>query len=87
MLDNLERIDLSAKDIELIEAALHTQKKILSVQSEAGGTGARQKLSDLKHLLRRVGRARSRKNDMPTSGLMAMVRSFWTVQPRCPECR
>ena len=58
MLVNMNSLELTAKDIELIEAALHTQKMILSVQSEAGGTGAQQKLGDLKHLLKRVGRAR-----------------------------
>lgn len=58
IMDNLNRLDLTTKDIELIEAALHTQKKILAVQSEAGGTGARQKLSDLKYLIKRIGRAR-----------------------------
>ncbi len=58
MLDTTNRLDLTTKDIEMIEAALHTQKKILAVQSEAGRTGARQKLSELKHLMKRVGRAR-----------------------------
>ena len=58
MLDNLNQLKLTKKDIELIEAALHTQKKILSVQSEAGGTGARQRLSDLQHLIKRLGRVR-----------------------------
>lgn len=57
MFDDLNRLELTAKDIELIESALHTQKKILSVQSEAGGAGARQKLSDVKHLMKRVTRA------------------------------
>lgn len=77
MLDNLNRLDLTTKDIELIEAALHTQKKILAVQSEAGGTGARQKLSDLKHLLKRVSRARPHSSDPQTVSWAQMARGFF----------
>ena len=58
MLERVKQLELTAKDFEIIEAALHTQQKILSVQSEAGGTGAREKLTDLKHLMQRIGRAR-----------------------------
>ena len=58
MADTQNKLDLTAKDIELIEAALHTQKKILAVQSEAGGTGARQRLQDLNRLSRRVSRVK-----------------------------
>ena len=77
MLDNLNRLDLTAKDIELIEAALQTQKKILSVQSEAGGARARQKLSDLKHLIKRVGRARPGAEKRTQPGLIAAARCFF----------
>ncbi|MEM1352214.1 MAG: hypothetical protein AAGF27_07705 [Pseudomonadota bacterium] len=60
MLDNSKMgLDLTVQEIELIEAALHTQKKILNVQSEAGGTGASKKLTDLHRLLARIGRARA----------------------------
>ncbi len=59
MLERVRQLELTAKDFEMIEAALHTQQKILSVQSEAGGTGAREKLTDLKHLMQRIGRAGS----------------------------
>ncbi|WP_299862141.1 hypothetical protein [uncultured Roseobacter sp.] len=62
MLDNSHNLDLTAKDIELIESALHTQKKILSVQSEAGGSGARKRLTDLKHLMKRINRSTSRRS-------------------------
>jgi hypothetical protein len=44
--------------LELIEDALQTQKKILSMQSEAGRTGARQKLFDLKQLISRIGKSK-----------------------------
>jgi len=65
MLNN-KKLDLTAKDIEMIEAALHTQKKILSVQSEAGGSGARQRLTDLTQLIGRIGKAQ-RADGHPTS--------------------
>ena len=60
MLDNLHNLDLTAKDIELIESALHTQKKILTVQSQAGGSGANKRLTDLKHLMKRIQRSTHR---------------------------
>ena len=70
MLENVKQLELSAKDIALIEAALHTQEKILSVQREAGGAFAHEKLSDLKHLLKRVRRARPQR--------AACMASVWT---------
>jgi hypothetical protein len=36
LLDDTHNVDLTAQDLELIEAALHTHEKILSVQSRAG---------------------------------------------------
>jgi hypothetical protein len=77
MLDNLNRLDLTAKDIELIEAALHTQKKILSVQSQAGGTGSGQKLSELKHLIKRIGRTRVSKCPAQAPSWAQTVRSLF----------
>ena len=56
MFDDTHTVDLSSKDLALIEAALHTQQKILSMQSRAGGAEARDRLTDLKHLLRRLRR-------------------------------
>lgn len=87
MLDNMNRLDLTAKDIELIEAALHTQKKILSVQSEAGGTGARQKLSDLKHLIKRVGKSRPNSAAQPSTGFFAAARNLFCATAFCPNQR
>ena len=48
--------ELIKQDLELIEAALQTQEKILSVQSRAGGSAARARLNDLKGLMRRLRR-------------------------------
>ena len=56
MLDDYHKVDLTRQDLELIEAALHTQEKILAVQTRAGGDNAQAKLDALKGLIRRLGR-------------------------------
>lgn len=76
MVSDLERLDLTAKEIELIEAALHTQTKILSVQSEAGGCGARQKLSELQRLTKRIGAARTPRITQPSPSLAQLAMSL-----------
>ncbi|WP_298843376.1 hypothetical protein [uncultured Roseobacter sp.] len=86
MLENLRNIDLTAKDIELIESALHTQKKILSVQSQAGGRGARKKLTDLKHLMKRLNRA-TPVCDEPPVGFFQTARAFFSTGDSCPHTR
>ena len=80
MFENLNRLDLTSKDIDMIEAALHTQKKILAVQSEAGGTGARRKLADVKQLMKRVGRAREAKNNGSAQSWTQMARMMLSGQ-------
>ena len=87
MLDNFHSLDLSAKDIDLIEAALHTQKKILAVQSKAGGAGARRKLADLKLLIKRVENASARKQKAEPQRLSHFVRSLFCTQSRCDQMR
>ncbi len=56
MADEIHSVDLTAHDLELIETALQTQEKILSVQSRAGGSAARTRLNDVKGLMRRLRR-------------------------------
>ncbi|MEO9685389.1 MAG: hypothetical protein ABJR46_00845 [Tateyamaria sp.] len=56
MADESHSVDLTAHDLQLIEAALQTQEKILSVQSRAGGSAARTRLNDIKGLMRRLRR-------------------------------
>ena len=85
MLENLNRLDLTAKDIELIEAALHTQKKILSVQSQAGGTGAGHKLTELKHLMTRVRRARPAHAPAQSASWGQSLRSLFCTETRCNQ--
>lgn len=86
MLDALNKLNLTAKDIEMIEAALHTQKKILLVQSEAGGSGARQKLTDLKYLMKRVSRTRSKPARQATTWAQT-VRCMFFSQSSCSHTR
>ncbi|MGB7242365.1 MAG: hypothetical protein WBC93_09805 [Sulfitobacter sp.] len=56
MFDDTHSLDLTDKEMDLIQAALHTQKKILSVQSKAGGSLAKARLNDLTQLLGRLKR-------------------------------
>ena len=56
MPDDTHNVDLTKQDLELIEIALQTQEKILSVQSRAGGGAERARLNDLKGLMRRLRR-------------------------------
>jgi len=54
MIDKSSRFDLNAKDVDLIEAALETQSKILSLQANAGGSGARLRLNNVKRVLAKI---------------------------------
>lgn len=57
MLEQKNCVDFSEHDLELIESALQTQEKILTVQSRAGGNNAAKvRLNELKTVLRRVRR-------------------------------
>jgi hypothetical protein len=52
-----QTLDLTAQDIAVIQSALHTQEKILSVQSRASGDGAVvTRLNDLKRVLKTLHR-------------------------------
>lgn len=57
MFGDTRSVDLTAQQIEVIEAALHTQEKILSVQSRAGADMAtRARLNELKSVLKTLRR-------------------------------
>lgn len=56
--------EFSEHDLEMIESALHTQEKILLLQSRAGGSNAKARLSELQTLLRQV-RSRNPQNAAP----------------------
>lgn len=51
MYENQEKLEISREQLDVIEAALHTQSKILNVQADAGGAGARAKLNEVKRVL------------------------------------
>jgi hypothetical protein len=85
MPDRTEGLDLTLKDIEMIERALHTQGKILAVQSQAGRSGAGQKLAELKHLTRRIGRARKNRSAGPATGWMRWLRGMLFPVQRCGQ--
>ena len=57
MTNDTHSVDLTHQELQLIEAALETQEKILSVQSRAGqDMSARRRLDDLKSVLRNLKR-------------------------------
>ncbi|WP_299623242.1 hypothetical protein [uncultured Tateyamaria sp.] len=74
MRDETHSVDLTQQDLDLIETALQTQEKILSVQSRAGGSAARTRLNNLKGLMRRLRR------QTPMAG--APVASSWSQAAR-----
>jgi hypothetical protein len=71
MLDQYKDVEFSGHDLEVIEEALFTQEKILSVQSRAGGNAAKVRLNELQGLLRRVRSQRGGQAKQPT-GIRAM---------------
>lgn len=54
MFDTLQTLEISAEELAVIEAALHTQAKILNVQAKAGGSDARHQLNQVKRALATV---------------------------------
>ena len=77
MLDETHSVDLTTQDLELIEAALRTQEKILSVQSRAGGSAARTRLNDLKGLMRRLRRQTPTANAAPATSWSQAARQLF----------
>lgn len=51
MFETNKKLEVSEEQLEAIEAALHTQSKILHVQADAGGQAALEKLNTVKGLL------------------------------------
>lgn len=74
MLDQIQRVDFTHKDIEVIKDALFTQEKILAVQSRAGGNAAKIRLNELRGLLYRI-----RGQDAPSKAIPATT--FKTIEP------
>ena len=51
MFEKMKKIELSQDELDMIEAALHTQSQILNVEVSAGGVAARTQLNGVKRLL------------------------------------
>ncbi len=51
MPEKQQKLEISREHLNVIESALHTQSKILNVQADAGGSGARAKLNEVKRVL------------------------------------
>jgi hypothetical protein len=79
MLDEKQKLEISQDDLVLIEAALHTQSKILGVQASAGGSKALGRLNDVKRVLATIAQQKTlkRKTAAPSTGLfLSMARMF-----------
>ncbi|MFD2739061.1 hypothetical protein ACFSUD_05740 [Sulfitobacter aestuarii] len=64
-----QKLEVSQDELAVIEAALHTQSKILKVQASAGGKGALNRLNDVKRTLAHIAQQK------PPSG---RPRRFWS---------
>ncbi len=51
MFERSPKLKISVEELAVIEAALHTQSKILNMQASAGGDTARARLNEVKRLL------------------------------------
>lgn len=75
MLSPKQSVDLSPQEIEVIQSALQTQEKILSVQSRAGGDGTvLNRLSELRQVLQTIRRQRSGEE---SSGFASVARALF----------
>ncbi|NNE52623.1 MAG: hypothetical protein HKN30_09505 [Sulfitobacter sp.] len=63
MLGRQKPLEISPEQLDVIEAALHTQTKILHVQAEAGGSADREKLNAVKRTLAHIVQQRPAKTD------------------------
>ncbi len=54
MFEKQQKLDVTADELAVIQAALHTQAKILNVQASAGGNAARRRLNEVKRALARI---------------------------------
>ena len=61
MFDAHLKLEVTQAELAVIQAALETQAKILTVQAGAGGSGARRRLNEVKKVLTRVEEQRPAK--------------------------
>ena len=69
-----QKLEISQQEIEVIEAALHTQSKILKVQANAGGRAAFDKLNEVKRTLAHIAQQTPDRpsRQRPWSGLVRL---------------
>lgn len=78
MFDTQKKLDISQEELAVIEAALHTQSKILGLQAGAGGTTARAQLNEVKRVLATLAQHHPKRRDRPCGGArwLGMSRIF-----------
>jgi len=79
MFDTYQKLEISQEELAVIEAALHTQSKILNVQAGAGGKSARKRLNEVKSVLALVSQHRCSEAEpcaKPVTGWFGMSRIF-----------
>lgn len=78
MFNAKQKLEVTQDELVVIEAALHTQIKILSVQASAGGSGARRRLNEVKRVLARAAqhkKAVDKANDPNSFGWCGWART------------
>ncbi|MFT6675256.1 MAG: hypothetical protein ACJAVM_001445 [Sulfitobacter sp.] len=80
MPDTQSKLDLSQTQLAVIEAALHTQSKILNVQASTGSRSARTRLNEVKSVLTQISQAKKPEAIKPCArigeGWLGMSRIF-----------
>ncbi|KIN64334.1 hypothetical protein Z946_3225 [Sulfitobacter noctilucicola] len=74
MFAKAHQLDVTASDLKVIEAALHTQTKILDVQAAAGGAAARSQLNEVKRVLAHVSQQK------PVKSLASNCNSWFNLR-------
>lgn len=78
MTSEKKSVDLTPQELNVIESALRTQEKILSVQSRAGGDdSATARLSELKQVLRTLDRQSGPVAPVQCQGWGSMARGIF----------
>ncbi len=67
MFDKKQKLEISQDELDLIESALHTQSKILSVQASAGGSKALARLNEIKRVLATIAQQKPAKRKVKAS--------------------
>lgn len=60
MTRKIEKLEMSAQELDLIAGALETQSKILGMQASAGGHGALARLNEIKRVMATVSAQREK---------------------------